>query len=435
MFKIGDFSRLAQVSVKTLRYYGELGLLKPAWIDRFTGYRYYTAEQLPRLNRILALKDLGFSLEQIQQLLSEDLPHSELRGMMRLRQAELERIIEAEQARLARVAARLEQIENEGSLPTYEVVLKNIPPQQVIGLRAQIPSYEGIEPLFDDLHAYLHSKNATQEIGSPKLAIYYDLEYPDQEVDVEVAALLNKVLPGEPPFVVHELPGVETMACAVHHGSYRRLVEAYNALMHWVERSGFRVCGPNRELYLSPQIGKDPSTRPITELQLPVGKKPMSILVTKDQESMTMEPEIVTKAAFTVVGMVYEGLNENNEIAEMWRLFTPRIPEIKNIVDGAFGVCEPAAEDGTFRYLAGMAVSKADQVPEVMQVWEVPAQDYAVFPCTLQTIGQTYKHIFETWLPGSGYTYVGSPDFEYYDETFESDVEGSVLYIYVPVKK
>ena len=106
MFKIGDYSRLAQVSVKALRYYGKLGLLKPAWIDRYTGYRYYTAEQLPRLNRILALKDLGFSLEQIKQLLSEDLPHSELRGMMRLKQAELENVIEAEQARLARVAAR-----------------------------------------------------------------------------------------------------------------------------------------------------------------------------------------------------------------------------------------------------------------------------------------------------------------------------------------
>src|SRR5512139_339897 len=141
MFKIGDFSKLAQVSVKTLRYYGELGLLRPAWIDRFTGYRYYTAEQLPRLNRILALKDLGFSLEQIRRLLQDDLQASELRGMMRLKQAELERQLQVEQARLERIEARLGQIEREGALPAYEVILKSVPPLQVAGIRQVIPGF------------------------------------------------------------------------------------------------------------------------------------------------------------------------------------------------------------------------------------------------------------------------------------------------------
>ncbi|MDX9955787.1 MAG: helix-turn-helix domain-containing protein, partial [Anaerolineae bacterium] len=103
MLKIGDFSKLAQVSVKTLRYYAELGLLKPAWIDRFTSYRYYAPEQLPRLNRILALKDLGFSLDQITVLLRKELPADELRGMLRMKAAELEQLVQAEQARLARI--------------------------------------------------------------------------------------------------------------------------------------------------------------------------------------------------------------------------------------------------------------------------------------------------------------------------------------------
>ena len=107
MFKIGDFSRLAQVSVKTLRYYDRLGLLTPAWIDRYSGYRYYTAGQLPRLNRILALKDLGFSLDQVKRLLQDDLPVAELRGMMRMKQLELEGQLREEQARLERVENRL----------------------------------------------------------------------------------------------------------------------------------------------------------------------------------------------------------------------------------------------------------------------------------------------------------------------------------------
>src|SRR5262245_65829749 len=121
MLRIGDFSKLAQVPVPTLRYYDRLGLLKPAQVDKFTDYRYYTVEQLPRLNRILALKDLGFSLEQIERLLDEDLSLEQLRGMLKMKQAEVEQHLAEEHERLARIAARLRQIEREGSMTNYDV--------------------------------------------------------------------------------------------------------------------------------------------------------------------------------------------------------------------------------------------------------------------------------------------------------------------------
>jgi predicted transcriptional regulator YdeE len=199
--------------------------------------------------------------------------------------------------------------------------------------------------------------------------------------------------------------------------------------------SGYRVIGPNREVYLQAAAGEAEPLPLVTEVQLPVQKNPTRFFVSKDQESDTMQPKIVEKPAFTVVGMGYQGKNENDEIGELWAHFNPRMSEIQDVIDGAFGVCEPAKEDGTFRYLAGMGVSKTDQIPQGMQVWEVPAQRYAVFPCTLQNIHETYRYAFETWLPGSDYTYSGTPDFEYYDETFEPEDEGSTLYIYVPVKK
>jgi DNA-binding transcriptional MerR regulator len=107
LIKIGDFARLAQVSVVTLRHYDETGLLKPVSVDRFTGYRYYSVAQLPRLNRILALKDLGFSLEQIEQVLNGDLSLEQLRGMLKLRYAEVEQRLADEQGRLTRIAARI----------------------------------------------------------------------------------------------------------------------------------------------------------------------------------------------------------------------------------------------------------------------------------------------------------------------------------------
>jgi phosphoribosylaminoimidazole-succinocarboxamide synthase len=117
MLKIGDFARLSQVPVKTLRYYDDLGLITPARVDEFTGYRYYSIDQLPRLNRLLALKDLGFSLDQIARVLNEGVTPGQLRGMLVLKRAEVEDRLGEEQRRLNRIEARLREIEQEDTVP------------------------------------------------------------------------------------------------------------------------------------------------------------------------------------------------------------------------------------------------------------------------------------------------------------------------------
>src|SRR5258707_11330821 len=121
MFKIGEFSKLVQVSVPTLRYYDQVGLLKPVEIDRYTSYRYYSASQLPRLHRILALRGLGFSLEQIGVVLAEGLTPEQMRGMLRMRHAQISQQIVEVQSQLAGVEFRLQQIEREEQLSTYDV--------------------------------------------------------------------------------------------------------------------------------------------------------------------------------------------------------------------------------------------------------------------------------------------------------------------------
>ena len=131
MFKIGDFARIGLVTVRTLHHYEELGLLAPVRIDPMTGYRYYGLEQLPRLNRILALKDLGLSLDEIGLLLSQELSARELRAILRLKQAELAAQVAETQERLARVEVRLKLIEEEGKMPDYEVILKDVAPLRV----------------------------------------------------------------------------------------------------------------------------------------------------------------------------------------------------------------------------------------------------------------------------------------------------------------
>ena len=135
MLKIGDFSRLSQMSIKMLRHYDDIGLFKPAHVDRFTGYRYYTLDQLPRLNYILALKDLGLSLEQVANLLDKNIALDQIQTMLRLKRAELQQLLDDTQARLERVDLRLRHLEMEDKMPDYEIIIKRIEPQRVLSIR------------------------------------------------------------------------------------------------------------------------------------------------------------------------------------------------------------------------------------------------------------------------------------------------------------
>lgn len=269
MIRIGDFSRLALVSIKTLRHYDELGLLKPKRVDRFTGYRYYAVEQLPRLNRILALKDLGLSLEQIAALLRADVSAEDIHGMLRLRQAEAQDRIQEAQAQLARVEARLRQIEKEGSLPMYEVVLKKIPTQKVAAIRRVLPNYGALGMLYADLFG--PQMVAQAHFAGPPLAIYHDLEFKEDNVDIEAAVPVEGALPDGAPAEVRELPGGE-MACVIYQGPYEGIGEGYNAVMAWLEPNGYRVAGPVREVYLrGPGDSQNPAEY-VTEIQVPAVK-------------------------------------------------------------------------------------------------------------------------------------------------------------------
>ena len=270
MFKIGDFSKLSQVTVKALRYYDKIGLLKPARVDRFTSYRYYSADQLPRLHRILALKDLGLSLEQIGSLLDEDLSAEQLRGMLRLKQAEIQQQVQGEQERLARVEARLRQIEQEGKMPTQEVVVKKVGGLKVAALRDVIPTAAAQGPLWDELMSFIAQHGAKP--AGPCLTIYHDTEYRERDVDVEVGQPMDGSPPEDPRIKVRELPAIKTMASVIQQGSYDNFHETYAVLMTWIEANGYRIVGPSREVYLRGHADTDNPDEFVTEVQFPVAK-------------------------------------------------------------------------------------------------------------------------------------------------------------------
>jgi DNA-binding transcriptional MerR regulator len=282
MFKIGDFSKFSRVSVKTLRHYDELGLLKPAYVDAATSYRYYSADQLPRLNRIIALKELGFTLEQIAPLLDDDLSADQLKGMLKLKRAEIEQQLQAEEQKLARVEARLRSIELETGLPAYEIIVRQVEPHRVASIRQRLkPGQDTVEAMFEEVEAYVARYRA--RAAYPPLALFHDAEYQEQEADIEVAVPIASVLPESERVAVYELPGVEHMACTIHTGSYMVIDRAYQALFTWLAVHGYRLAGPGREVYLrfgADNIGYElpaafltnEAAAYVTELQLPITK-------------------------------------------------------------------------------------------------------------------------------------------------------------------
>jgi DNA-binding transcriptional MerR regulator len=230
MLKIGEFAQVNRVSIATLRHYEKSGLLKPLALDPETGYRYYSLDQLPRLNRILALKDLGFPLQQIAQILEEDLSLEDLRVMFTLKQAQTQQMIEIEQTRLTRIAARLRQIEQEGKMPTYEVILKQVEPIVVASYREIIPLDGGLERSYKKIAAYLDQQNI--QPGSPALHLLYSRSEQHEDglyIDAEAAIPIPTPLPGNEQIIIRTLPSA-LMASSIHTGADLFLGLAYAAL-------------------------------------------------------------------------------------------------------------------------------------------------------------------------------------------------------------
>jgi DNA-binding transcriptional MerR regulator/effector-binding domain-containing protein len=266
MLSIGDFARHGRVSVRMLRHYDAIGLLRPARVDASTGYRYYDAAQLPRLHRAVALKELGFTLVQVRAVLDEQVDVAELRGMLRLRRAQLQEQIALDAERLARVEARLLVIGMEGAAPSDEVTIRRLPAVRVATVSGVAAGYGPesigpvIEPLFDEAYCRLGADST-----GPPLAFYTD----PPEGDGIVVHLALPVAAGVSVdgFTMVDLPAVEA-ATIVHRGPMANVVPTAHSLQAWIEAHGYRSDGYFREVYHHYGTGDPDSWR--TELQEPV---------------------------------------------------------------------------------------------------------------------------------------------------------------------
>ncbi len=271
MLKIGEFSKLSRVSVRMLRHYDEIGLLKPAKIDRFTDYRYYREDQLPIVCRITALKDMGFSLADIVRILEIYDDREQLERYFAARQRELEDLSRDTAHKLTLLDAARNRLRKEETM-NYDVTIKTIPERYAATLQMTIPRYEQEGMIWSTLvseTAPLHLAEADPCLCA---VTFLDGEYKEKDVEMLAWKTVKGAYPDTEHVKFRTLPAV-TVASCTFKGSYGQITDVYAAIVSWIEANGYEVDGPMFNIYhVSPHETSNPDEF-VTEACYPVKKK------------------------------------------------------------------------------------------------------------------------------------------------------------------
>jgi DNA-binding transcriptional MerR regulator len=287
MLKIGEFSRLSQVTVKTLHHYDELGLIKPAHIDPVTNYRFYEVEQLSRIHRIMALKELGLSLEQIGLMLDEEMPTEQIRGMLKLKQGEIQQQMRDEQRQLALVEFRLQMIEAETNFPELDVVIKSLEPMRVLsffvrtkdvhndGPHAMLNVVEVVKQAIAD-GKIQHTGVVVDVFHGETILSFESPELGDDQHEILLGVTQSQesvTLEGIGPFTIREEPAVATVATLMLTGQgdeRLKYVEQVTLLRRWAIAHGYKPHDYVRYLHHRGPLQTSTREEFIIEAQLPV---------------------------------------------------------------------------------------------------------------------------------------------------------------------
>lgn len=266
MYSIGDFSRINRITPKTLRHYDRVGLLTPARTDEWTGYRYYAPSQLPRIRRILALKELGFSLREVREIVDADAP---VEALLARRETELRHSIAEQQARLEKVREYLARTKT-GETMNTSVELKALPQVIVASMRTTIENYDAYFDVVPRMGDYMRSVGAVCREPAYCFTIYHDGEYREHDIDVEICEAVVAPCEESDRVKFRTVDAVPAAACAVHHGPYDRIGETYNLLFEWIESNGYEAADNPRESYIDGIWNRDDPEEWRTEVQVPV---------------------------------------------------------------------------------------------------------------------------------------------------------------------
>ena len=266
LYKIGLFSQMNKVTIKALRHYDEIGLLKPEHIDEFTGYRYYSSAQLPILHEIIALRQIGFSLEEIKDVQKG----KSVKELLVKKKSEILKKISEETMKLSQVEYYLE---NRDENCKYDVVLKELPEVIVASMRTTISSYDDLFKIIPPMGAEMERVGCICAIPEYCFNIYHDGEYRERDIDVEVCEAVVEMKEDSEMIKFKKINRVEKAACVLHKGSYSNFPKAYSAVIKWIEENDYEIIDYPRESYIDGIWNKDSEEEWLTEIQFPIRKK------------------------------------------------------------------------------------------------------------------------------------------------------------------
>ncbi|MDL2318580.1 MerR family transcriptional regulator [Eubacteriales bacterium OttesenSCG-928-A19] len=272
MFKISEFSHFVRISPRMLRHYEKCGLLYPAEIDKFTGYRQYSAGQIPLAQNIVLLRDLGFSIDEMVEILPRMDDFAYMNKVLHAKADSVQAVIETEQVKLTRLLTMSETMRKERNILIYEVELKKIPAVKVLSLRGIIPKYNEEGILWEKLGRYIGENRIA--CHSDGYSTYFDEEYKENDPDVEIAIPVDTLGEDDGEFIYKEYDEIPLAATLRFTGPFDGGYDAATEkLARWMEESGYCFAGPLRgHVITSPDDVDDPEKLE-TELQVPVMKK------------------------------------------------------------------------------------------------------------------------------------------------------------------
>lgn len=270
MYQIGEFSKINRVTVKTLRYYEKMGLLEPAYIDESNGYRYYTSEQLPLIHKIIALRQMDFSIQEILTFLDG----GNLNEIFLSKREKLLLDIQQKKEQLRQVTYYIEN-SKEVTEMSYEVVLKSLDEVIVYSKKMKVPNYDYYFKSIPEIGKKIAAANPTLKCLEPNycFTIYLDGEYKASDFEVEVCEAVTAFGKPVDDITFKKIEGVEKAACVYHKGAYDSIGKAYAYLFKWIDDNGYTVCDNPRESYIDGIWNKEKSEDWLTELQIPIEKK------------------------------------------------------------------------------------------------------------------------------------------------------------------
>lgn len=276
MFRIGEFSKLTQVSVRMLRYYDETGLLKPAEIDSWTGYRMYSVEQIPVLNKIIYLRDSGFNVAEIANALNDE-SETSVMGQLEKKYEEIKANILAEQAKLKKIEIAKNELLHGKNEIHYNISIKSIPSYHVLSLRKVIPTYYVEGELWKELSEFVEKHKI--EILNNTFSIYYDDDYREENVDVELCATVNKTGQDIDSFKFRNTEPIPIMACTMVYGEFSNIAAAYLEFAKWLQKnSQYKINGEERQIVHRGPWNEENPQNYLTEIQIPLEKNRESVL-------------------------------------------------------------------------------------------------------------------------------------------------------------